>query len=259
MPVEVKTIEEINGLNDVNGSPEPPVVTSIPSVGVTVKRKPFLQPEDDQRLPHTGTARANIAATYEKPFGTTEGGWARRHRDKTVLQQHCEFFDSDNDGIIWPHDTFIGFRRLGFGLFLSLLAVLVIHLNFSYPTVPGLLPDPFFRVFLANVHRDKHGSDTGAFDTEGRFIPQRFEDAFAKYAGGRDYLTIWDVRDLLAGQRCIMDPVGWFGAFFEWLATYLMLWPVDGKMRKEDIRGIYDGSIFYTIADRRAAKKQAQT
>jgi peroxygenase len=30
-----------------------------------------------------------------------------------------------------------------------------------------------------------------------------------------------------------------------------MLWPADGKMRKEDIRGIYDGSIFYTIAARR--------
>lgn len=51
MPVEVKSIDEINGLN---GSPEPPVVSTIPSVKVTVERKPFLQPDDDQRLPHTG-------------------------------------------------------------------------------------------------------------------------------------------------------------------------------------------------------------
>ncbi|KAG4220624.1 hypothetical protein PC116_g30897, partial [Phytophthora cactorum] len=246
MPVEVKSIDEINGLN---GGPEPPVVSSIPSVKVTVQRKPFLQPDDDQRLPHTGTARANIAATYEKPFGTTEDGWARRHKDKTVLQQHCEFFDfvgkppHDHDGVIWPHDTFRGFHKVGFGVILSLVAVFIIHANFSYPTVSGWLPDPFFRVFLENVHKDKHGSDTGAFDTEGRFVPQRFEDVFAKYAEGRDYLTIWDVRDLLRGQRCIMDPVGWFGAFFEWLATYLMLWPADGKMKKDDIRGIYDGSI----------------
>jgi len=29
------------------------------------------------------------------------------------------------------------------------------------------------------------------------------------------------------------------------LATYLLLWPDDGIMRKDDIRGIYDGSIFY--------------
>ena len=123
-------------------------------------------------------------------------------------------------------------------------------------------------IFLKNVHRDKHGSDTGTYDHEGRFVPQRFEDIFAKYAEGRDYLTIWDVGNVLKGQRCIADPIGWGGAFFECkssqflclrvsllmitgIATYIMLWPEDGRMMKEDIRGIYDGSIFYTLAERR--------
>ena len=31
-----------------------------------------------------------------------------------------------------------------------------------------------------------------------------------------------------------------------------MLWPADGRMMKEDIRAIFDGSIFYVIAERRA-------
>jgi peroxygenase len=31
-----------------------------------------------------------------------------------------------------------------------------------------------------------------------------------------------------------------------------MLWPEDGRMMKEDVRGVFDGSIFYTIAARRA-------
>ena len=31
-------------------------------------------------------------------------------------------------------------------------------------------------------------------------------------------------------------------------ATYLLIWPADGIMRKEDIRRIYDGSIFYEKA-----------
>jgi len=35
-----------------------------------------------------------------------------------------------------------------------------------------------------------------------------------------------------------------------------MLWPEDGRMMKEDIRGIYDGSIFYTIAAKRAQGKK---
>lgn len=36
------------------------------------------------------------------------------------------------------------------------------------------------------------------------------------------------------------------------VAMYILLWPEDGKMTKEDVRGVYDGSIFYTIAERRA-------
>jgi peroxygenase len=47
------------------------------------------------------------------------------------------------------------------------------------------------------------------------------------------------------------------GTVTDWclgIATYIMLWPEDGRMMKEDIRGIYDGSIFYTIAARRAKK-----
>ncbi|CCF32576.1 hypothetical protein CH063_04936 [Colletotrichum higginsianum] len=231
-----------------------PVVTSIPEVPVTVQRKPFLQPELDQKLAHTGTPRANIAATYEKPNGTTERGWAQRHRHQTVLQQHCDFFDADNDGVIYPTDTFWGFRKLGFGIILSLLSVVIIHSNFSYPTLSGYLPDPLFRIYLANIHKDKHGSDTNTYDTEGRFNPQKFEDMFAKYAGGRDYMTVYDVLAMLKGQRLVADPIGWGGAFFEWTATYLMLWPADGRMTKEDIRGIYDGSIFYTIAARRSRK-----
>jgi hypothetical protein len=202
-----------------------------------------------------GTARAHIAATEDKPYGTTHKDWARNHSHQTVLQQHCDFFDTDRDGIIWPQDTFSGFHKLGFGVILSLVAVFVIHANFSYPTLPTWLPDPFFRVYLTNIHKDKHGSDSGTYDHEGRFVPQKFEDIFEKYAEGRDYVTIWDVSNMMKGQRCIADPIGWGGAFFEWLATYLMLWPEDGRMMKEDIRGIYDGSLFYKIAARRASNK----
>jgi peroxygenase len=36
-----------------------------------------------------------------------------------------------------------------------------IHGSFSYPTVKGWLPDPFMRIFMENMHRTKHGSDSG--------------------------------------------------------------------------------------------------
>jgi hypothetical protein len=38
-----------------------------------------------------------------------------------------------------------------------------IHCSFSYPTNPGILPGPFFRLWQKNMHRSKHGSDSGAW------------------------------------------------------------------------------------------------
>lgn len=49
------------------------------------------------------------------------------------------------------------------------------------------------------------------------------------------------------------DGVGFLG-----LATYLLLWPADGILRKEDIRMVYDGSIFQFKADEYAAKQRAK-
>jgi peroxygenase len=174
---------------------------------------------------------------------------------------------------VTPYDTFIGFNRLGFGILLSIIAAFIIHINFSYPTSDSWLPDPLFRINLKNMHRTKHGGDTGTYDNEGRYIPQKFEEIFTKYADGRDYLTFWDTVNMLKGQRNVSDPIGWGGAIFEckltlriyWRnlltrtggATYLMLWPEDGKMMKEDIRGTFDGSIFYAIAQRRAKGMKA--
>jgi peroxygenase len=248
------------------------ITHSIASVPVTTQRQPFCNPPNTA-LPNAGEARANLAPSFQTPDGTTSGDWATKHAHQTVLQQHIDFFDRDHDGmyallhcsqsvinetvpgIIYPHDTFIGFRRLGFNLFLSLFSAFIIHLFFSYPTLPTLLPSPLFPIYLSNIHHAKHGSDTGTYDSEGRFVPQKFEDVFAKYAGGREYLTLSDVARVWSGQRVLADPVGWGGAVFEWAATWILLWPEDGRMMKEDIRGIYDGSLFYRVAEKRERKR----
>ena len=74
-----------------------------------------------------------------------------------MLQQHVLFWDRDNDGVIWPWNTYTGFRDLGFNILFSLLAVLIINLNFSYPTrlAHSYIPDPFFRVYVSSIHKAK--------------------------------------------------------------------------------------------------------
>ncbi|KAJ7810702.1 hypothetical protein B0H14DRAFT_3756698 [Mycena olivaceomarginata] len=56
-----------------------------------------------------------------------------------ALQAHVAFFDTDNDDIIWPTDTFAqrspfsyeGFRAIGYSIFFSALSMVVIHSGFS--------------------------------------------------------------------------------------------------------------------------------
>ncbi|KAI1006293.1 hypothetical protein K3495_g1922 [Podosphaera aphanis] len=239
----------------VNGTTKHGFDISIPTVPVTEQRRPFIQSDDEIRLHQAGTARANEAASVEAPHGTQTDGYAQRHRTQTVLQQHVAYFDTDQDGVIWPWDTFVQFRRLGYNLLLSVLSMFIIHASFSYPTVAGLLPDPFFRIYVAQINRDKHGSDSGSYDPEGRFESQKFEDIFAKYASGDKQGITWgEIWRYMQGQRVLMDPFGWFAALFEWGATYILLWPADGRMRKDDIRRIFDGSLFYDIDKQRSHK-----
>ncbi|KAF9977335.1 hypothetical protein BGZ73_006376 [Actinomortierella ambigua] len=257
-----------------------PHVTSIPQAPVTEERKPFefsmgavpyyppskdangSADDDDanKTLWNLGMPRATAAETPTHPEGTTQDGWANRHRNQTVLQQHCEFFDRDHDGIIWPRDTLVAFRQLGYHWFWCLVAVWVIHGFLSYATQPGWLPDPLFRIHLNRIHKNKHGSDSATYDPEGRFVPQHFEDIFAKYSTVPDKEGLYwgDVTRMLKGQRVAADPFGWSASFFEWFAAYLLLWPEDDIMRKDDIRRIFDGSIFFELAERRRKQREGE-
>ena len=38
--------------------------------------------------------------------------------------------------------------------------------------------------------------------------------------------------------------------------TYMLIWPEDGFLKKEDVRRVYDGSIFIEIASKRRKGKE---
>ncbi|EGO24541.1 hypothetical protein SERLADRAFT_468018 [Serpula lacrymans var. lacrymans S7.9] len=180
------------------------------------------------------------------------------------MQQHILFWDRDADGEIWPLDTYRGFRDLGFNMLFSFLTIFIVNLSFTLPTSleRSFFPDPFFRVFIPHIHKGKHGSDTGIYDNEGRFVPSRFEDLFARYAKRSkenpdvlaNSLSLLEVFELMKGQRCAVDPFGWSAAMFEWVTAWLLL-QQGGRVDKEDLRRLYDGSIFFEISEARQSKE----
>jgi peroxygenase len=153
----------------------------------------------------------------------------------TRLEQHVDFWDRDEDRVIWPVDTYIGFYQLGFGFILSIVATFIIHGSFSYPTQDTWLPDPMFRIYIDKINRLKHGSDTGAYRRNGTFSREMLDDFFTRASSQKDKDTI-SVEDTVRGlvqQRNVGDLFGWFSAAFEWLTVWYMLWPKDGKLAKK--------------------------
>ncbi|CAG8685424.1 15111_t:CDS:2 [Acaulospora morrowiae] len=220
------------------------ILTEIPQYKVTVERPVPRGLED--ALGNAGLPRANVSVSREKPEGT-EG--APSHR--TVLQQHCDFFDEDHDNVIRPFDTYRGFRRLGFNILYSLFSMTIIHIGFSYVTQNSWIPffgNPFFKIYIDKIHKCKHGSDSETYDTEGRFVPEKFEEIFSKYdKDGKNGLTFADIRHLLYGNANVGDIFGWIGGCVEW-GTLYMLCAQDGIVSKEDVRSMYDGSLFNKVA-----------
>ncbi|EJD47686.1 Caleosin-domain-containing protein [Auricularia subglabra TFB-10046 SS5] len=207
---------------------------------------------------HGAAADAKAKHAWERDVSDAHDRrvWERR----AALEKHCAFFDRDNDGVIWPHDTFLGLYALGFGLVISFVATFIIHTGLSWFSGDGWIPDPFFRFRIHNAHKCKHGSDSQTYDTEGRFTPQKVCVALRQWRiyssdPAHGYLTIPDTMRMLKGNRIIVDPFGWFSAAFEWGSLWYLLWPKDRRMKREDVRAVYTGDLFYRIAHERKQGK----
>ncbi|KAJ7556331.1 hypothetical protein O6H91_05G078700 [Diphasiastrum complanatum] len=196
--------------------------------------------------------RALVAVDDEYPLGTPD----HDHKGMTVLQQHVAFFDRNHDGVIYPWETYAGFRAMGFNPLVSFLSMLFINISFSYATLESWIPDPLLPIYIKNIHRTKHGSDSDVYDTEGRFTPWRFEEIFSKYARTHpQYVTYDELLEMTEAMRDAFDVFGWIANKLEWGFTYWIAKNEKGMVPKEAIRGVYDGSFFEVLEKQQSEKK----
>ncbi|CAN6478132.1 unnamed protein product [Victoria cruziana] len=173
--------------------------------------------------------------------------------NENVLMKHVSFFDMNKDGIVYPWETFQGFRSIGCGFLLSSFSAIFINVALSGKTIPvGKKPSLRFPIYIENINKCVHGSDSGVYDSEGRFVPTKFEEIFSKHAHTHHHaLTGKELRNMLKANREPKDHRGWVGSWTEWMTLYHLCKDKDGLLHKDTVRAVYDGSLFHQLADKK--------
>jgi peroxygenase len=235
------------------------IVTVVPGVPGD-----FPVPTDlEQYIDRPEIARANMVLDKEHPDGVQHTFTMNRDPlNRSVLQQHVDFFDEDGDGVIWIKDTRKGLRRIGTPPILAFFAAIFINVVNSWKSMPGWrLTSLLFPIYTDNISKARHGSDSLVYDYEGRFQPVKFEEIFTKFdKGGKLGLAKDELMGMIKHNKQMLDNFGNFASWTEWSLAFNLF----SEMRpdpenpakniqvfpKDRIRGIYDGSIFYLTAQR---------
>lgn len=172
---------------------------------------------------------------------------------QSALQKHVSFFDRDGDGIIYPKETYQGFRAIGCGIPLSTFAAAFINVGLSAKTRPGESFTLKFPIVINNINLGKHGSDTGAYDEAGRFVPSKFDEIFEKHARANgNSLTSEELMGMLKANRVPKGYSGWVASYVEWKILYDLCKDKNGLLQKDTVRAVYDGSLFEQLARKNA-------
>ncbi|VVB05541.1 unnamed protein product [Arabis nemorensis] len=82
---------------------------------------------------------ANAVDGTGNPIPTSAVLTASAKHSHANLLQHVAFFDIDDNGIIYPWETYSGLRMLSFNIIGSIIIDGVINLALSYATLPETL------------------------------------------------------------------------------------------------------------------------
>ncbi|VAI49136.1 unnamed protein product [Triticum turgidum subsp. durum] len=111
-----------------------------------------------------------------------------------------------------------------------------------------------FDIYIANIHKGIHGSDSGSYDAQGRFVPAKFNDIFAKYAKVKpNALNEDELGEMRTANRKEGDFKGWAASKAEWGMLYSLAKDKDGFLQKDTARSVYDGSLFAKLAKKAAS------
>ncbi|XP_044494538.1 probable peroxygenase 5 [Mangifera indica] len=168
--------------------------------------------------------------------------------EQDALQKHVSFFDRDHDGIIYLSETVEGMIAIGLNPSLAKASATLIHMVISPKTTEGKLPNLKLPIVVKNIAKGKHGSDSGTYDAQGRFVPAKFEEIFSKHAHAHnDSLTSNELMEMLKANRQPKDFQGWAASLAEWKVFYNLCKDKDGLLHKDTVKAIYDGSLFYQL------------
>ncbi|KAF3331545.1 putative peroxygenase 4 [Carex littledalei] len=167
----------------------------------------------------------------------------------TALQMHAAFFDRDNDGIIYIKETYQGLRAIGVNVAVAVAGSLFINGALSPLTrPPGTGSSPLLPIYIENISKGKHGSDTDAYDSDGKFVPEKFEEIFTTYAKTNpNALSSQELENMLQGNQEPGDVKGRVGSRAEWMLLYNLAKDEDGFLQKDTVKSVYDGSLFYKL------------
>ncbi|OIW15202.1 hypothetical protein TanjilG_08794 [Lupinus angustifolius] len=165
-----------------------------------------------------------------------------------------------NDGSLASREVeateeILRFRAIGCGYLLSTVAAVFINGGLSSKTRQGKF-SILFPIEVKNIHGGKHGSDSGVYDTEGRFVPSKFEEIFSNHAKKHpNALTSDELMGMLKANRVPKDYKGWVASYVEWKILYVLAKDNDGLLQKETLHAVYDGSLFERMEKEHSEKK----
>ncbi len=170
---------------------------------------------------------------------------------QTPLQRHVAFFDRDGNGIITPKETYTGCRAIGCNIPVSAAAAMVINGAMGWPTSRGWLPT--LNINVERIQRAMHGSDTRLYNERGDFDAAAFDEFFARYDKDND--GCWSIGEFLErtrAQRNVFDIFGQTATMLEFGILYYLVGH-DGRISRDNLRKVYDGSLFIDLEAARQA------